>query len=394
MEDFTRQPLMHQTANNPFNSAPILAAWLIPKLEMWLHAHMEFRFILLQYDEEHLGTVLALRAAISENMFKIAGIIDTGDSIPPAPHSPRPNRSGSSSQSLDGTPAHTVMEPSCCRPPSFSRVNYLLTCSATEAEHAIFVYSIWKHLIRGSQYYIPLQPPLPRSSSQNPIRASSPPPPLPSQASNIIAQYAASYSSSSYSASVRSSLPAASPPVSPSVPYYPGTMTPVSQNPVTGEPEMNQPRSAAMTLAATQSGSQPELPMLILPQQLLRQQRARSTSTAPQYVQQQRPSSPTASVTSRVSAAETVRTSRTGRTLHSIAKGSSSGGRRAGGGGGVVGREDVQSILTVDLEDDGEFESEERRLMPMFDEAEAGGTGKTVRPKPSSKKALKMLGLA
>lgn len=370
MEDFTRQPLMRQTANNPFKSAPILATWLIPKLEMWLHAHMEFRFILLQFDEEHLGTVLALRAAIGENMFKIAGIIDTGDSIPPAPHSPRPNRSGPSSSSLDGTPDHVVMEPSCCRPPSFSRVNYLLTCSATEAEHAIFVYSIWKHLIRGSQYYIPHQPPLPRSSSQNPLRPASPPPPLPPQASNIIAQYAASYSSSSYSTSIRSSLPAASPPMTPTMPQHPSQRQ--MPLPSTPPPQQRVP-------------SPPQQPT---------QQRAPSTlGASSQYTQhnhQQRAPSPTASVRSRASVADTVRTSRTARTLQSIAKGSLGVGRRDRGRARE--REDVQSILTVDLEDDGEFASEERRLIPLFDEA--AGSGKTLRPKPSSKKALKMLGLA
>lgn len=175
MQSFTAQPLTQQTHNNPFENPYLLACLIIPHLETYLLTHSRIRFLLLEYPAEHLATVLALQKLVGNKVVKVTGIIDS-EATSPTSDVPSPSSSTYSStsftvfnkinnSSLDsinlGSPSFPDNKSSLAhrRNYSFSKANYLLTCSATEAEIAVFISTIWKLLIEVDSFYIPERSP-------------------------------------------------------------------------------------------------------------------------------------------------------------------------------------------------------------------------------------------
>lgn len=168
MQSFTAQPLAQQAHNNPFETPQLLACSIVPHLETYLTAHSRVRFLLLEYPAEHLATVLALQKLIGSNILRVAGVIDSEATSPTSdpPHSRQSSRSGTVLHNPDGSildsinlggPRFPDNRSSLVhrRTYSFSKANYLLTCSATEAEIAGFISTIWKLLIEVDSFYVP-----------------------------------------------------------------------------------------------------------------------------------------------------------------------------------------------------------------------------------------------
>lgn len=174
MQSFSTQPLLaHQTHNSLFNNPHLLACLLIPHLETYLAASSTTRFLLLEYPTEHLATVLALQKLVGSEMFKVAGVIDSEAASPttsevvislPGPiaqHS-MPVARNLDTISLPGSPFPNTNKQGGAtiahrRRLSFSRADYLLTSSATDAEIAVFISKIWKVLIDADPFYMQLQ---------------------------------------------------------------------------------------------------------------------------------------------------------------------------------------------------------------------------------------------
>lgn len=173
MQSFSTQPLTRQTRNNPFDNPHLLACLIIPQLETYLAASATTRFLLLEYPTEHLATVLALQEIVGSDMLKIAGIIDseaasptTSESVASLPKTTA-QHSNPVARSLDtiilpGSPfpnSHPQGSAANAhrRHLSFSRANYLLTSSATDAEITAFISKIWRILIEVDPYYVPEQ---------------------------------------------------------------------------------------------------------------------------------------------------------------------------------------------------------------------------------------------
>ncbi|KAF3766320.1 hypothetical protein M406DRAFT_106196 [Cryphonectria parasitica EP155] len=195
-------PAHHKILDHPY----LLACLLVPQLETYLASNTMTRFLLLEYPAEHLATVLALQELIGSDMLKVAGIIDAEASSPSSEEipssfssSPSPSlfplraahissRSASSSNasSEDSTPtiektlnalllpgspfipdfrvgAAAVSSSSQPMSPfpvprnrqSFSRADYLLPSTATEAEIASFISAILKALVEIDSFYMP-----------------------------------------------------------------------------------------------------------------------------------------------------------------------------------------------------------------------------------------------
>ena len=195
MQTFTAQPLANQTQDNPFTNPLLLATLIIPHLETYLLAHAAVRFLLLEYPPEHLATVLALQKLVGVHMVKVAGIVDADgpDRLPFAPRRPGPGhrRQASSVHGLDSLAA--------CEGLTFAKANLLLTSSATDAETATFISTIWTILMDVSHFYVPEHPPpsaaaagkslpsLPELNPFPPAHASPPraPPPPPKTATGL-----------------------------------------------------------------------------------------------------------------------------------------------------------------------------------------------------------------
>lgn len=173
MQSFTAQPLAHQTHNNPFETPYLLACLILPHLETYLAAHTSIRFLLLEYPAEHLATVLALQKLVGMDTLKVAGIIDSepnspsSDASSPMSSMHSFNSDARFNNSIDTNSLDSINlsgssfphEKTCLahrhRGYSFSKANYLLTCSATEAEIAVFISTIWKLLIEVDPFYMP-----------------------------------------------------------------------------------------------------------------------------------------------------------------------------------------------------------------------------------------------
>lgn len=180
MQSFSTQPLTHHIHNNLFDNPYLLACLLVPHLETYLAVSTNTRFLLLEYPTEHLATVLALQKLVGSEMLKIAGIIDsesaspmTSEGVSPLPvyiaqHSKAVPRN-LDTISLPGSPFPNTNNQGRAtiahrRRLSFSRANYLLTSSATDAEIAAFISKIWKVLIDADLFYVPEQPLLQHSA--------------------------------------------------------------------------------------------------------------------------------------------------------------------------------------------------------------------------------------
>lgn len=171
MQAFTSQPLTNQTQDNPFTNPLLLATLIIPHLETYIAAHSTTRFLILEYPGEYLSTVLALQHLIGVDLLKVAGIIDAETSSPnshlafkkPGFYTAALPATTSSSK---GTSA-ILLSPKVFNPKSettkktqspqlpFSKANFILTSTATEAEIATMISTIWRILIDVSPSYIP-----------------------------------------------------------------------------------------------------------------------------------------------------------------------------------------------------------------------------------------------
>ncbi len=164
MQAFTAQPLTSQAQDNPLINHTLLATLIIPHLEIYLAAHMDTRFLILEYPAEHLSTVLALQKLIGSDAVKVAGILDGEDSEPIIPDHFRLRGSARAEtpldEGLDSISLDTALpKASSSTPVSFSKANFLLTSTATDSETATFISTIWKMLIAASEFYVPAHPP-------------------------------------------------------------------------------------------------------------------------------------------------------------------------------------------------------------------------------------------
>ena len=184
----------------------VLAALLIPQIEAFLAINFSTRFLILHYSLNHLGTVFELRKLLGGDLFKIAGIVDSLASDPPLMFRPRTQPSSSNPLSNDAVAARNRIRldsfsksrldpltnliqqtlPTHGLPTtesntsSFSKANFVLPSTATDAEITAFLSGIWKSLMQKSPFYTPerdpeIKPAMPERSS--------PPPPTPSASS-------------------------------------------------------------------------------------------------------------------------------------------------------------------------------------------------------------------
>lgn len=177
MQSSTTQ-LLTQPRNSPFDNPYLLACLIVPHLETYLASNTNTRFLVLEYPAEHLATVLALQTLVGQDVLKVAGIIDaeaaspitSGMSSPTLgthyagtilnPLGPSEIERTLDAMSLPGSPFLSPIEAHQSllaqkRRLSFSKANYLLTSSATEAEIAAFISGIWKVLVEADLFYKP-----------------------------------------------------------------------------------------------------------------------------------------------------------------------------------------------------------------------------------------------
>ncbi|KAI6360274.1 hypothetical protein MCOR25_006774 [Pyricularia grisea] len=138
-----RQRLDH-TQDDPLGSPMVLAALIIPHLDMYLAAHPDVRFMILEYPTSHFPTVLALQKLMGDHIVQVAGIV---------PEQKSPRRRGSTRSIRAAAP--TLQ--------SFTTANQTITLSghsditlaatAKEDEIAAFVSDIWSTLIEVSDFY-------------------------------------------------------------------------------------------------------------------------------------------------------------------------------------------------------------------------------------------------
>ncbi|TLD25091.1 hypothetical protein PspLS_05734, partial [Pyricularia sp. CBS 133598] len=138
-----RQRLDH-TQDDPLGSPMVLAALIIPHLDMYLAAHPDVRFMILEYPAGHFPTVLALQRLMGDHIVQVAGIV-------PDQRSPRRRASNRSIQAS----ASTLQ--------SFTTANQTITISghsditlaatAKDEEVDAFVSDIWNTLVDVSDFY-------------------------------------------------------------------------------------------------------------------------------------------------------------------------------------------------------------------------------------------------
>lgn len=151
--------------DDPMTQPLLLAALVIPHLETYLAAHCKTRYLILEYQPEHLTVIMVLQRLIGVNLFKVAGIINSD-----APESGSARNSTSSVAEADQAIRNSIKRASVLANPAvlmsvsglvpteaprFSKANFLLTSCATESEIATFISAIWKVLVDISHFYIP-----------------------------------------------------------------------------------------------------------------------------------------------------------------------------------------------------------------------------------------------
>lgn len=180
MQSFSTQHLTSLAASTLTDSPYALACLLIPHLETYLATNTATRFLLLSYPAEHLATVISLQKLIGADAFKVVGILDTSDTTPYASRSTTRSSSpsiGSIEQLLDASTPGISSPPTTQSPltnttptatepfrptirqrrrMSFSRADYVLASSATDAETTHLLATIRKLLINiDAAFYTP-----------------------------------------------------------------------------------------------------------------------------------------------------------------------------------------------------------------------------------------------
>ncbi|KUI58646.1 hypothetical protein VP1G_05876 [Cytospora mali] len=365
MQSFTAQPLAHQIHNNPFENPYLLACLIIPHLETYLAAHPSIRFLLLEYPAEHLATVLALQKLIGINILKVAGIINSEATSQTSDVSSSPSSICSfkswtpfnniDTKSLDsinlgGQPCPDNKSTLAHRRKySFSKANYLLTCSATESEIAVFISTIWKLLIEVDSFYIPERSPSQRSR----------PPTAKSVKGTIIEAVTLPKLTSKFSIQDRNSNNNSS--------VYTHTS-------VFGTAELNLPVSPHYVNNGEEGGS--STPRIARSAAALAHDFPFPPPPPPRSI------SPSPSTASTRSQGRSTQGHMPGQRSRSRSNTRRRLGRAAEGG------DDGASLYAVSVVEEGEFyDDEERRLMPMY-------MRQRELRKGNSRKALKWLGLA
>jgi hypothetical protein len=170
MQKYSTLPLIVQSTFNPLSDPKTLAALLVPEIEAFLASNPSTRFLILQYQSTNLPVILALRQILGSDLLKIAGILDSLASDPPSMARPgnlltlRHIRGGSIQRAktepiLDLHTKTTLSKSAVATnqelTPCFSRANFLLPSTATDAEITTFLSCIWKALMEKSAFYTP-----------------------------------------------------------------------------------------------------------------------------------------------------------------------------------------------------------------------------------------------
>ncbi|TAQ83792.1 hypothetical protein B7494_g7878 [Chlorociboria aeruginascens] len=162
---------------DPLSNPKLLASLIVPQLEAYLATNIPTRLLVLQFPYSYLPTILEVQNLLGSDLLKVAGIIDTLASDPrsasPAQRTsidaiasrtrPRSRslqtKQARSSQSLKPKPSSISQDYRSDSPLifgiSFSKANYLLPSTATDAEMATFLSVILQNLVERSPYYIP-----------------------------------------------------------------------------------------------------------------------------------------------------------------------------------------------------------------------------------------------
>lgn len=162
MQAYTAQPLTSQTSDNPFNNSYLLATLIIPHLETYLALHSEVRYLLLDYPQDHLPTILALQKLVGADLMKVAQILDSKSKDPM--HFTQLRATSIANSSMTSISSSSLSKPLPPSPRSSSEGNvsnasFILTSTASDVEIATFVSTIWKILSDISDFYTPPEPP-------------------------------------------------------------------------------------------------------------------------------------------------------------------------------------------------------------------------------------------
>jgi hypothetical protein len=154
MQSYTSQPLASQTRTNPFADPFLLAHLLVTEMKHILTASPEARYIILDFTPQHLPIVFAMQSMIGPETFKIASIVNDEELIQGFRKRRTRNRAHHLASAPESLPFPPV-SPSPPPPTSFAEADFIISSSAGEAEEAIFINAIWKHLIQVDDFYAP-----------------------------------------------------------------------------------------------------------------------------------------------------------------------------------------------------------------------------------------------
>ncbi|KPM39154.1 hypothetical protein AK830_g7420 [Neonectria ditissima] len=158
MQAFTAQPLTNQTHDNPFANPYLLATLIVPHLETYLALHSDVRFLLLEYPQEHLPTMMALQKLVGVDLMKVAQIVDSSSKDLPFTNLRGTGSINTPDQGFAGR-YRTASPPSGQNyDVTVSKANFLLTSTASESEISTFISTVLKVLYEISPFYIPESP--------------------------------------------------------------------------------------------------------------------------------------------------------------------------------------------------------------------------------------------
>jgi hypothetical protein len=166
---YSNLPSIVENTSDPFSDSEILAAYIVPQIEAYLALNMSTRLLIIHYSSDHLSTMIALRKILGQNIFKIAGILDSQPSNLTSIESNSRRRSSaqphtySRSQRMTAIVSHNTTNNSSNLAQtkkrqstvSFSKVDYLLPSPVTDAEISTFLSSICQNLMAISTFYTP-----------------------------------------------------------------------------------------------------------------------------------------------------------------------------------------------------------------------------------------------
>ncbi|KOS22312.1 hypothetical protein ESCO_002141 [Escovopsis weberi] len=151
MQSFTTQPLASQASDNPFTNSYLLATLIIPHLETYLALHSEIRYLILEYPPEHLPTILALQKLVGVELIKVAQIVDAANKD----RLPFTQIGGPTVGSKSESKAPALSPRSSSSDITVSNANFLLTSTATDADIAKFISTVWDIKAEASDAEIP-----------------------------------------------------------------------------------------------------------------------------------------------------------------------------------------------------------------------------------------------